>query len=182
MNGLGFWSYMPLFAMLLCAAATDVRARRIPNWLTFSMILAGVGQSLLPIRTVGPADAMLGFLTGFGLTVILFVLGAVGGGDVKLLAGIGAWIGPGPTLAVFAVEAILGAAIVLVQAVRQGRLSTLLRNSTVLAINLAHVGDVGMDHVSATGRSCRSVDRPLPFAVPTLAAVAMVVAFRSLQR
>ncbi len=125
---------------------------------------------------------MLGFLTGFGLTIVLFVLGAVGGGDVKLLAGIGAWIGPGPTLAVFAVEAVLGAAIVLFQAVWQGRLSTLLRNSTVLAINLAHVGDVGMDHVSATGRSCRSVDRPLPFAVPTLAAVAMVVAFRTLQR
>src|ERR1700722_17606945 len=109
MNGQGLLNCVPLFAMLLCAAATDVRARRIPNWLTFSMILSGFGQSLLSIRTVGPTDALLGFLTGFGLTFVMFALGAVGGGDVKLLAGIGAWIGPGPTLAVFAVEAILGA-------------------------------------------------------------------------
>ncbi len=145
------------------------------------MILAGIGQSLLPIRTVGLPDSLLGFLTGFGLTFVMFALGAIGGGDVKLLAGIGAWIGPGPTLAVFAIEAILGAAIVLAQATWQGRLTTLLRNSTVLAINLAHVGDVGVDHVSATGRSCRSVDRPLPYAVPTLVAVAMVLAFRTLQ-
>lgn len=181
MNGQGLWSCVPLFAMLLCAAATDLRARRIPNWLTFSMILAGIAQSLLPVRTVGLSSSLLGFLTGFGLTFVMFALGAIGGGDVKLLAGIGAWIGPGPTLAVFAVEAVLGAAVVLAQAAWQGRLSTLLRNSTVLAINLVHVGDVGVDHVSETGRSCRSVDRPLPFAVPTLAAVAMVVAFKTLQ-
>ncbi len=169
----------PLFALLLCAAVTDLRARRIPNWLTFSMVLAGLAQSLLPLRTVGFTTSLLGFLTGFGLTFILFALGAVGGGDVKLLAGVGAWLGPGPTLAVFAIEAIVGMAIVLTQAVWQGRVTTLLRNSTVLVINLAHVGDVGVEHVTATGKSCRSIERPLPYAVPVLAAVAMVVAFRT---
>jgi len=172
-------NYVPLFGLLLCAVATDVRARRIPNWLTFSLILAGCAQSMLPVATVGVRDSLLGFGTGFGLTFILFVLGAVGGGDVKLLAGAGAWLGPGPTLAVFAVEAIIGAGIVIAQSLWQRRLTTLVRNSAVLAINLVHVGDVGVEHVAATGRSSRSVERPLPYAVPVFFAAMLVVIFKA---
>jgi hypothetical protein len=46
----------------------------------------------------------------------------------------------------------------------------------VLAVNLAHVKDVGLDHVKATGVSSRSIDRPIPYAVPVLAAVLILMA------
>jgi prepilin peptidase CpaA len=171
-----FLEYVPLLALLVTAAVTDLRARRIPNWLTFSLVIAGLLQSFLAIRTVAPGASALGLLAGFGLTFILFALGALGGGDVKLMAGVGAWVGPGPVVAVFAITAIIGMVIVLTQAIMQGRLRALLTNTTVLTINLVHLQDVGLEHAQATGRSCRSVDRPLPYAVPVLLAVLLMLA------
>jgi prepilin peptidase CpaA len=167
--------YIPLLALLVTATVTDLRARRIPNWLSFAMILAGLLQSFLSVRTVTPGASALGLLAGFALTFILFALGALGGGDVKLMAGVGAWVGPGPVVAVFAITAIIGMVIVLTQATMQGRLRTLLTNTTLLTINLVHLQDVGLEHAQATGRSCRSVDRPLPYAVPVLLAVLLML-------
>jgi prepilin peptidase CpaA len=171
-----FIQYVPLLALLAVACGTDLRNRRIPNWLTFTIVLAGLVQSFTPIGTVGPMGSALGMLSGFGLTFVLFALGALGGGDVKLMAGVGAWIGPGPTLAVFAVTSLIGMVIVLVQALWHGRLRNLLLNTTVLTINLVHLQDVGIEHAQATGQSCRSIDRPLPYAVPVLLAVLMILA------
>jgi prepilin peptidase CpaA len=100
----------------------------------------------------------------------------VGGGDVKLLAGLGAWFGPVAVFQIFVLEALLGAILVIAQATATGRMKVLLRNSAVLAVNLAHVKDVGLDHVKATGVSSRSIDRPIPYAVPVLAAVLILMA------
>ena len=168
---------VPMLGLLTWAAAVDVRERRIPNWLTFSLMLAGLGQSFTWARTVSPSDAFLGLLTGFGLTFALFALGAVGGGDVKLLAGIGAWLGPLPVLLVFAIEAIIGMVIVLVQAGVQGRLTKLFRNSAVIAMSLTHPGEGGLEQAAETGRACSGTSgRPLPYAVPVLLATLLVVA------
>ena len=171
-------AYLPLLAMLAWAAVQDLRARRIRNWLTFAMILSGLAQSFGlfgAARTVTPGAAMLGVLVGLALPFALFAIGALGGGDVKLLMGVGAWLGPMPVLAVFAVGAIFGMVIVLAQAAATGRLRVLTRNTAVLAVNLYHLNDVGVDHLERTGKSCRSVDRPLPYAVPVLAATALVL-------
>ena len=173
----GLLMCVPMLGLLTWAAAVDVRSRRIPNWLTFSLVLAGLGQSFTWARTVGPADALLGLLTGFGLTFALFALGALGGGDVKLLSGVGAWFGPMPALVIFAVAAIIGMVIVLAQAGAQGRLAKLFRNSAVIAMSLAQAGDGGLDQAAETGRACSgSTGRPLPYAVPVLLATLLVVA------
>ena len=143
MTTYGLLMCAPVVGLLIAAATIDWRHRRIPNWLTFSLLLSGLAQSFAPHATVTPLGAVLGMLTGFGLTFALFALRAVGGGDVKLLAGIGAWFGPQWALALFCVEAIIGMLMVLAQAAAQGRTRVLLRNSAVVAINLAHVNDVG---------------------------------------
>ena len=65
--------------------------------------------------------------------------------------------------------------IVLAQAAAAGRLRVLARNSAVVAVNLWHVRQVGVEHATETGRACRSVDRPLPFAVPVFAATLFVL-------
>src|SRR5215831_564046 len=75
--------YVPVLALLIWAAVEDARARRIPNWITFSLALAGLANAFLTGQPLGPTAAMLGFLTGFALGFVLFGLGAVGGGDVK---------------------------------------------------------------------------------------------------
>lgn len=175
MSGYHLAMCVPLFALLIWAAIGDARTRRIPNVLTVCLAVMGLVQSFLPTHSVGPLQSMGGLALGFGLTFILFALGALGGGDVKLLAGVGSWVGIWPVAMVFAVAAVVGMIIVLMQSARQGRMRVLFRNSAVLAMNLVHVGDVGVDHVSRTGRECRSVDRPLPYAVPVLVATIAVV-------
>ena len=165
----------PLGAALLWAAVQDLHSRRIPNVLTFAMVLCGLAQSCMWAGTVSPTQSLLGLAAGFVLTFPLFAIQALRGGDVKLLTGIGAWLGPGAVLAIFAIEAIVGMLIVLVQAAAQGRLSILFRNSAVVGMNLAHLRDFGIDHVATTGNECRSVNKPLPYAVPVLIATALVV-------
>jgi prepilin peptidase CpaA len=165
----------PMLVLLLWAAVQDVRTRRIRNWLTFSMAAAGLLASLLHRSPIVPSQAGLGLLIGFAIPFVLFVLGALGGGDVKLLAGIGAWIGPVEIVEVFAAAAIVGLVIVLVQCTAQGKLFALLRNSAVMAISLVHVNQLGVDHAAATGQSCRSIDRPLPYAMPVFIATILVV-------
>jgi prepilin peptidase CpaA len=162
---------LPLLALLCWAAVQDAATRRIPNWLNFSLILSGILQGGISLGWPGVSHALIGMLCGAGLTIVLFALGALGGGDVKLLAGVGAWMGPWAAVQTFALAAIIGMVVVLWQATYQGRLRTLFRNSAVVAINLAHVSDVGVEHAMETGRSCRSVDRPLPYAVPVCLAV-----------
>jgi prepilin peptidase CpaA len=167
---------VPLLALLVWAAIEDLRTRRIRNWLTFSLILTGILQTFIGRNELSPGSAALGALIGFALPLILFILGAIGGGDVKLLAGVGAWLGPVAIFEVFCCTAVIGMIIVLLQAITQGRLRVLSRNSAVLAINLAHLGDVGLEHASSTGKSCRSVEKPLPYAVPVLMSVILLIA------
>lgn len=166
---------LPMLGLLLLAAVVDWRQRRIPNWLTLGLLASGLARSLVWGGALPPTQALLGALAGFGLLLVLFVLGAVGGGDVKLLAGVGAWLGPYWVLQVFAAEAVIGLVIVLVQSIRQGRLRILLRNSAVVALNLAQIDQVGVEHVIASGQSAQSVNKPLPYAVPVLIATLVVL-------
>jgi len=169
--------FAPLVVMLAVAAAIDIRSRRIPNALTGLIALVGLMQSCTAMHTVTPWQSILGLLTGAGLLLALFALGAVGGGDLKLLAAAGAWLGPRLVFQVFLLEAILGMLLVLITCAIHGRLRLLMNNSLLLATNIAHVNKLGTDHVQATGESCRSVDRPLAYAVPIFIATIIVLSF-----
>jgi prepilin peptidase CpaA len=169
---------LPMLALLGWAAVQDLRTRRIRNWLTLSLAFSGLLVSFVPHGGISPMQALLGLLVGFAIPFVLFALGALGGGDVKLLAGIGAWIGPGDVFRVFVVAAIVGLFIVLIQCTAQGKLFALFRNSAVLAMNLMHVSELGARHVAETGQACRSIDRPLPYAVPVLVATVLVALVR----
>jgi prepilin peptidase CpaA len=180
---MNFYHLLPLFPMLLMliwAAIEDARCRRIRNWLTFSLIISGFAQTFVSGAGLTPLESLAGFAVGFFLVVGLFVLGAVGGGDVKLLAGVGAWVGAVAVFKIFCAEAVVGMIIVLIQAAGQGRLAVLTRNSAMLAVNLVHINQVGLKHTTLTGQSCRSVDRPLPYAVPVLIAVLLLAMMRCL--
>jgi len=169
--------FAPLVVMLAVAAAIDIRSRRIPNALTGMIALLGFAQSFTTGHTVSPWQSLLGLLTGAALLWALFALGAIGGGDLKLLAAAGAWLGPRLVFQVFLVEAMLGMFIVLITCAIHGRLKLLMNNSMLLATNIAHVNQLGTDHVQATGESCKSIDRPLPYAVPIFFAALIILSF-----
>jgi prepilin peptidase CpaA len=158
-------SILPLLALLIMASAIDLRSRRIPNWLVLIVMVGGAALSLSRFRIVSPGQAALGACTGLGLTVGLYALKALCGGDLKLLVAVGVWTGPLGILFVFCAAGIAGMIIVLFAAVWQGRLTKLLHNSTLLAINIVHLNQVGMEHVIATGQSTRTIKSYLPWAV-----------------
>src|SRR5579864_1864497 len=132
-------SFAPMLLLIGCGAAIDLRERRLPNWLTMVLILGGVAQSFCTGATVGPVASVLGIFAGGTVPFVLFAIGGMGAGDVKLMAGIGAWVGPGPAIAVLVLEKLIGLILVLTQATAQGRVRLLLRNSTLIAVNLLYV-------------------------------------------
>jgi prepilin peptidase CpaA len=166
---------LPMLLLLAFAGISDFRTRRIPNWLCAAIAAGGLIASCFDGSRVGPGAASLGLLLGLAIMLPQFAMNALRGGDVKLMAAIGAWVGPTAIVLIFAVQALVGMVMVLVQCAWQGRLTSLFRNSAVLAIHAAHVGDLGLKSVEETGKSCRSVDRPLPYAVPVLVATLAVL-------
>ena len=118
------WTVALVTVLLIWAAWIDGRELRVPNWLTFPMVLSG-----LLWHTLGTAGVTAGegFLFGFlgcaaGLMTLLPLrnVGGMGAGDVKLMAGTGAWLGWELTLYAFAFTVIVGAAMAVAMVVWRG--------------------------------------------------------------
>lgn len=119
---------MLLALTVLIAAATDIRKREIPNWLTLGAIVAGVAVNPVFTGWEGFRLSMMGLLIAALIFLPLFALRFLGGGDVKLMGAIGALAGHQNLLVVFLLDALLaGLAAVLLMVVR-GRVRQTLRN------------------------------------------------------
>jgi prepilin peptidase CpaA len=77
----------------LVAAVEDLRRRQIPNWIPVGAIAGGIGIAVFEKGLAGLGSAVAGTVAGFAVFFALYVLGAMGGGDVKLMAGFGALLG-----------------------------------------------------------------------------------------
>lgn len=101
---------------LLIAGFTDLRARRIGNWLTGTVALGAPlfwwasGLALWPDVAIQVGVA----LTAFAVLAALFAFGAMGGGDVKLLTALALWIDPLWFLRLLIVMALLGGVLTIV--------------------------------------------------------------------
>jgi prepilin peptidase CpaA len=92
---------IPELAVLIVAAAaciTDFRSRRIPNALTFGAAGAALAYAAISGGLAGVGGAIAGWAVGCAFFLPWFLLGGMGAGDVKLLAALGAWLGPGPAV------------------------------------------------------------------------------------
>ena len=94
--------------IVIAAAATDLRSRRIPNWLTLSGVCAGLLLNWYMEGLVGIRTSLEGLALGFGVYFVLYCLRAMGAGDVKLMAAVGAIVGPQNWVWVFIATAIAG--------------------------------------------------------------------------
>jgi prepilin peptidase CpaA len=88
----------------LAAVVFDLRTRRIPNELTFGAAALAFTFTLVTGGASGLGASVLGWMLGAVLFFPIFAVGGMGAGDVKLLAALAAWLGPGETvyLAIFA--------------------------------------------------------------------------------
>jgi prepilin peptidase CpaA len=167
--------FAPLLALVAVAAVTDLRARRIPNWLTLTVAVAGIAQSVTPWAVTTPFRSVCGLALGFTVTFLLYSVGGRGAGDVKLTAGIGAWLGPLPVMIVLAGAAIVSLVLAVGQSAARGRLGDLFRNTGLMLISLLNVRRLGARTVIATGQSAGTLGPPLPNAVCMLIATVGVV-------
>jgi prepilin peptidase CpaA len=123
-----------LLATAFLAAYFDLRVRRIPNWINVSAALLGLGLNTYLENRHGALLAAGGLLVALCIYLPLYALKGMGAGDVKLMAAIGAIVGPGNWFTIFIATALLGgvAALVLVL-LRRKMGQTLLNVATILA-------------------------------------------------
>ena len=77
----------------LAAMIDDLARRQIANWIPLSALAAGFGWQIGQSGLSGLLYAGIGTVTGFAVFLVFYLLGGMGGGDVKLMAGFGALLG-----------------------------------------------------------------------------------------
>ena len=128
-----------IIAFALTVAIGDVRWRKIPRVLTTAAVGLGLVFHLLH---GGFLSAVAASLIGFGLGLSFFQLGAIGGGDVKLITAMGALLGFDRWLRAMEIAILAAAVIAIAQAIRRGVLRQTLRNVGELVRWLAGKGAV----------------------------------------
>lgn len=117
---------LPL-AIALWIAWGDLRTYRIPNYLTFSTAVAGLVYQVAFHGLGGAGSGLSGLTLGFFLLFPVYLLGGLGAGDVKALAALGTWLGPGLTLMLFCYMAMAGGLLALGVLIYKGLLWAKLR-------------------------------------------------------
>jgi prepilin peptidase CpaA len=124
----------------LFLALIDVRKYKIYNVFTYPLLLAGLIYNGWAGGTAGLADALLGTLLGFGILLPFYVLGGMGGGDVKLMAAIGAWLGLPLTFLVFLASSLAAGFYALILIVAYGRVREVWLNTQIAWLRLRALG------------------------------------------
>ena len=139
------WQALGLLALLLLvlvALMFDLKQRRIPN----TLVLLALGAGLL-INLIGPQagprmaglfttmpgalgikGAVLGALTGLAVFLPFYLLRAMGAGDVKLMAGIGSFVGPATALNIALFILVAGGVLAVVRMVWAGKSRLVMAN------------------------------------------------------
>src|SRR5262249_23004254 len=99
---------MVTLAAVTLATGTDLRGFRVPNYLTGPFLATGLVYHALTGGTGAFLGSLLGAFLGGGILFLLYLLGGMGAGDVKLLAGVGAWFGASSTVCVFLAAGLAG--------------------------------------------------------------------------
>ena len=117
MHSIAWWSTLFVVAV---ATITDLRSRRIPNWLVLPYLVMGFVVSGWLYGVHGIVQSLVGLGVGGFLFGILSWMGGMGMGDVKLSAAIGVWVGPSQMLVALVFTGIAGGIIVLCWAAAGG--------------------------------------------------------------
>jgi prepilin peptidase CpaA len=148
------------------AAWWDASAHRIPNQLT----VMGLAAALV-LRAPRGLDAFVEGLAGVGIallvSLVLYALRAIGGGDVKLLAAVGAFLGSTQIVGALGLIAVLGAAFALLSVVRKGVLPLLIFNTLDLVRSWRTLGQAGQSR-KLESPAALTIPYGVPIAVGTL--------------
>lgn len=157
-------------AVLLAAVAgwTDLRTRRIPNWLTVPAFALGIVANTILNGRAGLKDSLLGALLGFGLLLPFYLLRSMGAGDLKFVVALGAFTGPGRLVDVLIGSVFVAGAMALILVIYKRRLLETLRNIGHILVSLVTFRLPG-SHVT--------LDDPNSLKIPKGVALSLTVVF-----
>lgn len=115
--------------ILAFACYGEIKERRIPNWLTLGTIALGLGAATIEHGTQGLVDSVIGLAITGGVFLPFCLLGVVGGGDMKLMAGVGAVVCYPLALRVLCDTCLAGGVIAIALMAWRGILLTTLLNA-----------------------------------------------------
>jgi prepilin peptidase CpaA len=122
--------YFMICAVLVAlgGAVSDIRSARIPNRLTYSALLAALSLRVALLGLSGLKSGAVGMFVAGGLFCVLFALGAMGGGDMKLMAAVGAWVGSTQVMTLILAAALAGGVLAIGRIIFTKRVGQTLRN------------------------------------------------------
>jgi prepilin peptidase CpaA len=171
MASLTMLTTVAVIAVAFVACITDVRTRRIPNVLTFGAALGAILGHLAVSGLPGLQMAVLGWVVGLAMFLPFFLLGGMGAGDVKLMAALGAWFGPGDAFWLAIYASLAGGVMGLAVALAKGYLGTALTNLKNLLVYWWYVGPRPLESMTLE----RSAGPKLAYAIPIFAGVMVTV-------
>ena len=108
------WHVKLVCVILIVAAYIDGKELKVPNWITFPMVLSGLVYSSCIGGLEGFGAGLWGMTVGLLTLLPLYAVGGMGAGDVKLMAGIGAWLGATVTWWAFVATVVVGAVMAVI--------------------------------------------------------------------
>jgi prepilin peptidase CpaA len=162
MHSVAWW---PTVIVAGVATITDLRSRRIPNWLSLPFLAAGLAVSSWLYGWHGVGQSLAGAALGLLIFGFLFWMGGMGAGDVKLCAAIGAWIGPYQLLIALVLTGLAGGVMVLCWAAFGGFLKELFQGTGDMVL--------GWTKREAGGETKRGVGNALGRKMPYAPAIAI---------
>lgn len=165
-----------VFVAVLTMAVTDLWQFRVHNALTLPLLVGGLIYQGVTAGTPGFVNGLLGALFGFCALIVFCLMGGIGAGDVKLLAGVGAWLGLPLTFYVFIASSLAAGAYAIVLVLTSQRLRETWVNLQIAWYRLKAVGRyLGSDgDVEAAVAHPERRQRLIPFAA--MVAVGLIVA------
>jgi prepilin peptidase CpaA len=127
-----------LLLLVLLASLFDIRKHRIPNWLSLAGAVLAIALNTFLFEMAGLWYSLKGLGLAFAIYFVLYLLRGMGAGDVKLMAAVGAAVGPFNWLGILFLTAVIGGVAALVLAASKGRMRRTFVNMWLLLLSLRH--------------------------------------------
>lgn len=128
-----------LAALVIIAAITDIRSRTIPNWLVLGGMAVGFAVNPFLFGWAGLRTAGFGFALATGVYMFFYMIHAMGGGDLKLMAAVGSIVGAQNWFSIFILTSIIGGFVALIMLLVRGGFGRTFSNIGHILKEFAHL-------------------------------------------